>query len=145
MANFDGVAALRPFQVPSGAYSKLSPEQLSSAARYGTQRAYSSATRLYRQGERGADLYLVLEGMVQTHWTDAMSGEEYSIALEPGEFSGELNLLNQRETLIAAKALAGSSVLRIPRERLREFLIAEPDISEVIVRTIVLRRQWFVQ
>jgi CRP-like cAMP-binding protein len=39
-------------------------------------------------------------------------------------------LLNQRETLIAARALDGSSLLRIPRERLRQFLIAEPDIGE---------------
>jgi len=35
-------------------------------------------------------------------------------------------------------------VLRIPRERFREFLIAEPDIGELVVRTIGQRRQWFV-
>ena len=145
MATFEGLAGLRQFTVPPGAYAKLSPDQSASAARYGIQRTYASNTRLYRQGERAADLYIVLSGTVQTFWCDAVSGEEYFITLEPGEFSGELNLLNQRETLIAARALAGCSVLRIPRERLREFLIAEPDISELVVRTIVQRRQWFVQ
>lgn len=78
-------------------------------------------------------------------WSDAINGDEHFVTLEPGEFSGELNLLNQRETLIAARASERSSVLRIPRERLREFLIAEPDIGELVVRTIVQRRQWFVQ
>ena len=82
---------------------------------------------------------------MQTFWSDAIKDEEYFIALEPGEFSGELNLLNQRETLIGARALEGSSVLRIPRERLHEFLIAETDISEQVVWTIVQRRRWFVQ
>jgi thioredoxin reductase (NADPH) len=145
MATFQGLAGSQTILVPSGAYTKLSPDQLARAARYGIQRRYSSVTRLYRQGERAADLYIVLEGTVETFWSDAINGGEHFITLEPGEFSGELNLLNQRETLIAARASKGSSVLRIPRERLRDFLIAEPDIDEVIVRTIVQRRQWFVQ
>jgi thioredoxin reductase (NADPH) len=136
---------LQPFSVPSGAYAKLSPDQLARATRYGAERTYTCATRLYRQSERGADLYIVLAGLVQTFWSDAIKDEEYFIALEPGEFSGELNLLNQRETLIGARALEGSSVLRIPRERLHEFLIAETDISEQVVWTIVQRRRWFVQ
>jgi thioredoxin reductase (NADPH) len=145
MATFEGMSDSQTFSVPSGAYGKMSPDQLASAARYGIQRCYASSTRLYRQGERAADFYIVLEGTVETFWSDAISGEEHFITLEAGEFSGELNLLNQRETLIAARALEGSSVLRIPRERLREFLIAEPDIGELVVRTIVHRRQWFVQ
>src|SRR5579859_502457 len=145
MATFESLTDSQTLQVPSGAYSKLSPDQLASAARYGIQRSYPSVTRLYRHGERAADFYIVLEGKVETFWSDAISGEEHFITLEPGEFSGELNLLNQRETLIAARAMEKSSVLRIPRERLREFLIAEPDIGEVVVRTIVHRRQWFVQ
>jgi thioredoxin reductase (NADPH) len=145
IATFEGLSDSQTFSVPSGAYGKMSPDQLASAARYGIQRCYTSSTRLYRQGERAADFYIVLEGTVQTFWSDAISGEEHFITLEAGEFSGELNLLNQRETLIAARALEGSSVLRIPRDRLREFLVAEPDIGELVVRTIVHRRQWFVQ
>jgi thioredoxin reductase (NADPH) len=145
MATFEGLTDSQTLPVPSGAYAKLSPDQLVSATRYGIQRSYPSLTRLYRQGERAADLYIVLVGKVETFWSDAINGDEHFITLEPGEFSGELNLLNQRETLIAARALAGASVLRIPRERLREFLIAEPDIGEIVVRTIVHRRQWFVQ
>ena len=145
MATFEGLDGMKPLLVPSGAYAKLSSEQITSAARYGIQRSYTANTQLYRQGERGADLYIILEGAVQTFWSDAITRQEYFITLEPGEFSGELNLLNQRETLIASRALSGSSVLRIPRERLREFLIAEPDIGELVIRTIVQRRQWFIQ
>ena len=145
MATFEGLAGMQTLSVPSGTYVKMSPDQLARAARYGIQRNHCTITRLYRQGERAADFYIVLEGTVQTFWSDAIDGDEHFISLEPGEFSGELNLLNQRETLIAARALEGSSVLRIPRERFREFLIAEPDIGELVVRTIGQRRQWFVQ
>lgn len=144
MATFEGLAKLQ-FSVLPAAYTKLSPDQLARSSRYGIQQTYSCTTQLYRQSERRADFYFVLAGSVQTFWSDAITGDEYFITLEPGEFSGELNLLNQRETLIGARALSGSSVLRIPRERLREFLIAEPDISELVVWTIVQRRQWFVQ
>ena len=99
MATFEGLASLQPFSVPPGAYAKLSPDQLARATRYGVERTYTCATRLYRQSERGADLYIVLAGAVQTFWSDAITGEEYFITLEPGEFSGDVNLLNQRETL----------------------------------------------
>ena len=145
MAKFEGLVGSQTLSVPPGAYAKMSADQMARAARYGIQRSYASLTRLYRQGERAADFYIVVEGTIQTFWSDANNGDEHFFTLEAGEFSGELNLLNQRETLIAARASDGSSLLRIPRERLREFLIAEPDIGELVVRTIVQRRQWFVQ
>jgi thioredoxin reductase (NADPH) len=145
MALFEGMPGIEANSIPDGAYMRLSPEQLASAMKYGIPRTYSSTTLLYRQGEREADLYIVLSGSLETFWKDAADQEEHSITLEAGEFSGELNLLNQRETLIAARALVGSSLLRIPRERLREFLTAEPTISEIILKAIVQRRQWFVQ
>ena len=131
--------------VPAGLYPRLSADQLARAARYGVHRTYASTTRLYRQGEREADLFIVLMGNLQIFWSDTVEREEHFYTLETGEFSGELNLLNQRETLTAARALAGSSVLRVPRERLREFLTAEPEISELVVRTIVQKRNWLVQ
>ena len=130
---------------PAGLYPKLSADQLARAARYGVHRTYGSTTRLYRQGERETDLYIVIAGSLQIFWFDTVEREEHFYTLEPGEFSGELNLLNHRETLTAARALAGSSILRVPRERLREFLTAEPEIGELVVRTIVQKRQWLVQ
>jgi thioredoxin reductase (NADPH) len=145
MAIFEGMPGMDVHLVPVGAYMRLSPEQLARAMKYGIPRTYSSTTLLYRQGEREADFYIVLAGALETFWKDAADREERSITLEAGEFSGELNLLNQRETLIAARALIGSSILRIPRERLREFLTAEPAIGEIILKAIVQRRQWFVQ
>jgi thioredoxin reductase (NADPH) len=145
MATFEGLAGLQHFSIPPGAYMKLSPGQLERATRSGIQKTYVSNTGLYHQGERGADLYFVLAGAIQTFWSDPLSGKEYFLTLEPGEFSGELNLLNERETLIAARALAGATLVRIPRESLRDFLIAEPEICEIIVRAIVQRRQFLVQ
>jgi len=145
MATFESLTSAQMLSLPAGLYPKLSAAQLSSASRYGVQRTYSSLTGLYRQGERETDLYIVLKGSLQIFWFDTVEREEHFYTLEPGEFSGELNLLNHRETLTAARALAGSSILRVPRERLREFLNAEPQIGELVVRTIVLKRQWLIQ
>src|ERR1700743_1266534 len=114
MATFEGLAGMPTLSVPSGAYVKMSPDQLERAARYGIQRNHCTVTRLYRQGERAADFYIVLEGTVQTFWSDAIDGDEHFVSLEPGEFCGELNLLNQRETLLAGRGLEGSRVRRVP-------------------------------
>src|SRR5262249_5850200 len=145
MATFEGLPGTQTLSIPVGLYPKLSADQLQRAARYGVHRTYGSTTRLYRQGEREIDLYIVLAGSLQIFWFDTVDREEHFYTLEPGEFSGELNLLNHRETLIAARALAGSNILRVPRERLREFLTAEPEIGELMVRTVVQKRQWLVQ
>ena len=145
MATFEGLPGAQTLSIPAGLYPKLSADQLERAARYGLHRTYSATTRLYRQGERETDLYIVLAGSLQIFWLDTVEQEEHFYTLEAGEFSGELNLLNHRETLTAARALAGSSILRVPRERLREFLTAEPEFGELVVRTIVQKRQWLVQ
>jgi thioredoxin reductase (NADPH) len=145
MATFQDIPGAQALPYPQWAYTRLSPAQLSGATRYGVSRTYNSVKQLYRQGERGADLYVVLDGAIQTFWCDVLKEEERIVTLDPGEFTGELNLLNQKETLIAARALAGSTVLRIPRERLRQLLTAEPEIAEVVVRTIVQRRHWFMK
>ena len=145
MATLQGIVGSQSFFSPEGTYTKLSQIQLTSAMRYGTSRTYDSDRQLFRQGERGADLYIVLAGTLQIYWRDLVEQEERFVPLDPGEFTGEFNLLNQKETLVAARALAASNILRIPRERLREFLTREPGIGELIVRTIVQRRQWFMQ
>jgi thioredoxin reductase (NADPH) len=145
MATIEGLPEAQTLSIPAGLYPKLPADQLERAARYGVQRTYASTTRLYRQGERETDLYIVLTGSLQIFWFDTVEREEQFYTLVPGEFSGELNLLNQRETLTSARALAGSSILRVPRARLREFLTAEPEIGELVVRTIVQKRQWLVQ
>jgi thioredoxin reductase (NADPH) len=82
VATFEGLRGMRTLSVPSGAYVKMSPDQLARAARYGIQRNHCTVTRLYRQGERAADFYIVLEGKVQTLWSDAIDGDEHFISLE---------------------------------------------------------------
>jgi thioredoxin reductase (NADPH) len=145
MATLEGMPDASTLSSPERAYIKLSAIQLARANRYGVSRSYESAKQLFRQGERAADFYIVLAGSIQIFWCDVVARTEPYITLEPGEFTGELNLLNQKETLVGARATAGSTVLGIRRERLREFLIGEPEIGELIIKTIVLRRKWMMQ
>lgn len=145
MATLQNISGDEAYPSPQLAYVKLSSEQLARAMRYGTSRTCTKDKLLFRQGERGADLYIVLSGSVQVFWCVLLERKERCVTLESGEFTGEMNLLNQKETLVGARALAGSNILRIPRERLREFLIGDPEIGEVVVKTIVHRRQWMMQ
>lgn len=79
MAAFEGVPGMQMQSVPAGAYTKLLPDQLERAMQFGVPRTYTSTTRLYRQGEREADFYIVLTGMVQTFWVDAVEQQEHSL------------------------------------------------------------------
>ena len=56
------------------------------------------------------------------------------------EFTGDLDLFNDRRVLVSARMGATGQVLRIRRPSFRRLLAAEPDIAEIIMRAFILRR-----
>jgi len=60
--------------------------------------------------------------------------------LRPGEFSGELNLLNTQRSVAEARTTSASRLLRISRKNLRLLMRAEGDIANLIVSACIWRR-----
>jgi thioredoxin reductase (NADPH) len=56
------------------------------------------------------------------------------------QFPGELNLLNAREALVSAQAKTDMHAIRLPRLTFYRLTAAEPDIAEIIMRALILRR-----
>jgi thioredoxin reductase (NADPH) len=55
-------------------------------------------------------------------------------------FTGELDLLNDRPTLVNCRAVRNSRVLRISRESVRKLMRTELDIAELILTEWIIRR-----
>ena len=117
MATLEGMPDAAALSSPERAYIKLSAIQLARANRYGVSRSYESAKQLFRQGERAADFYIVLAGSIQIFWCDVVARTEPYITLEPGEFTGELNLLNQKETSALQRLMKGRGAWSQTRRR----------------------------
>ena len=56
------------------------------------------------------------------------------------DFSGELNLLNSQGSLVDARTVGESRLLRIPRNELQRLMRAEGDIANLIMQATIWRR-----
>lgn len=60
------------------------------------------------------------------------------------QFTGELDLFNNRDILVGGRMGVDGTVLRLSRPQFRRLLAAEPDLAEIIKRAFILRRIGFI-
>ena len=57
-----------------------------------------------------------------------------------GEFTGEVNQLADRPSLVRGRALTACRVLTVPRRVMKGLIQTDPDLSETLLRAFILRR-----
>ncbi len=130
-----------PVFQPEMAFPSLTEEMIDCIRRYGTEVEYDKETQLSAAGQREADMFVVLSGAIQVYTLDGRSQLESIIELNPLQFTGELNLLNDQPPLVSARtSLPYTRLLCIPRQNLRELMRAEGDIANLITQAFVWRR-----
>jgi len=120
-------------------FPALNPAQLDRLARFGHRRSVPAGEIVFDQGDARGCFYVVLSGALQVvHPAD---GREDPIALlSAGEFTGEINLLSGRRTLVRTRMHMSGELLELPLEGLRKVVQGDADLSEIFLRAFVLRR-----
>ena len=100
---------------------------------------------LFREGEVGEEMYVVLDGRVMISKYIQGAGEEALAFLERGDYFGEMALIDNEPRSADAKADAGGAVvLAIPREVLNGILDINRSVSSLrllkILCMLVARR-----
>ena len=62
------------------------------------------------------------------------------LVLRSRQFTGELDLFNERAVLVSARAGEPSRLLRVERADFRRLVSTEADIGEIVMRAFILRR-----
>lgn len=120
---------------------KLREDQIELLSRYGQTRTTEVGEVLFRAGDTSNDFIVVLEGEVEG--IDDFAGEARSIGVFlAGRFLGELNMLTGQAMYVSAVVREGGKVLAIPRERLKEVVTEEPNLSDIILKAFLTRRSW---
>ncbi len=118
----------------------LSTEQLKLAEPYGERCHIAVGEQLFSRGERHAHFFILLSGKIAVRVSKR--GESVTIVEHcAGEFTGELDLFNSRQTLANGEMTEAGEVLRYTPENFRKLLVAEPEISEIITRAFIHRRR----
>lgn len=126
------------------AFPKMSSDMLDRARNYGTEEVVPANSSLFSRGSRDVDMYVVLEGTVEIY-SDATGDFHVTLAhLNSGQFTGELDLLNSRRTLVNGCTVTECRLLRIARTELQRLLRAEGDIANLILQSSMWRRLGFL-
>jgi len=128
-----------PYQRREQTFPRLSDDQVERAAEFGVVQAMTKGTTLFDRGDRTVDFFIVLEGTVEIY-EPSPSGQNVFTTLGKHQFTGELDLFNDRENLVGGRMATTGSVIRTRRAQFRRLLVAEPDIAEIIIRAFILRR-----
>lgn len=129
-----------PYLRSSQTFARLTPDMIARVAALATEEEVPRGARLFRQGERGVDFFVVLAGQIEVYQVDPSGAEAVITVHEPREFTGEVHLLGDEKLLVTGRAKVDSRVLRVKHGDLRRLLMAEPDIGEIVTRAFILRR-----
>lgn len=119
----------------------LREDQIEILGRYGQTRKTEAGQVLFRAGDASCDFVVVLEGEVEV--IDDFAGEARTMGvMRAGRFVGDLNMLTGQAIYLSAVVRVGGELLAIPRERLKEVVTEEPNLSDIILKAFLARRSW---
>jgi thioredoxin reductase (NADPH) len=120
----------------------LTDEQVASVARRGTRHHTTAGEVLYAAGDRGYDFIVIEAGEVDVLRPAMPNAPEALIATwGPGRFLGELNLLTGQSAIATARVRAPGVVHRIAPAQFRELMATDAEVSDLILRVLLARRQ----
>jgi thioredoxin reductase (NADPH) len=125
------------------AFPTLGPRDLAALTARGQPRAVRAGEVLYRAGSTDVRFYVVLEGRLEIE--DA-SGDTPRIvaAIGPGQFTGEVNTMGSRATLVTARVVEDGRLVELDAAELRRAVDELPELGETIIKAFLIRRDLLV-
>ncbi|MDX6391759.1 MAG: thioredoxin reductase [Streptosporangiaceae bacterium] len=117
----------------------LDGAQLEVLRRYGTEQDVAAGDVLFADGDVTYDLIVVLDGEVRIIEHRGQPGERVIQTYGRSQFLGEIGLLTGQRVYLSAVASTAGRVLRVPVEQVRVIMTQELGLSELILRTFLLR------
>ncbi len=123
-------------------FSDLRVEDLAALAATVRTRRYRRGEVIFRQGDPGDGLHIILSGRVKISTVSESGGEAILVTLRPAEFFGALALLDGEPRSASATAVEASETLILPRDRFRQLVDEVPGIRDHLLTQLAreLRR-----
>jgi len=108
----------------------LSAAEMKLLATFSSEEKFRQGSVIFREGEKGDKLFIVLDGRVRISKFIPGVGEEALTVLDRGDFFGEMALIDDKPRSADAKAHENdATVLSIDRATLNEILSMDPHAS----------------
>jgi thioredoxin reductase (NADPH) len=137
---------LQPPVSPSGQerlFPVLTADQIARIAAHGRTRRVSTGEVLIDVADRTLPFFVALSAEVQV--LRVADGTEMLITTHHrGQFSGEANLFTGRPALARLRVSAPGEVIELTREQVLGLVQTDAELSEILMRTFILRRLEFI-
>jgi len=120
-------------------FPTLTPAQIGRIAQHGQHRRMKVDEPLFEVGDRDTPFYVSVDADMEILRPD-VHGEERVVLHGPGEFTGEINMLSGRRALVRGRIAREGDVVVLDRERLRDLVQRDSELSEILMRAFILRR-----
>jgi thioredoxin reductase (NADPH) len=117
-------------------FPKLNAAQIARLAVLGRRRNVAKGDAIYEVGDTNRAFFVLLDGRLEIV-SPSREGETLITAAEAGEFTGELDLLSGRRSLVRAVAMAPSELIEIDQDTLRRVVQTDSELSEIILRAFL--------
>jgi len=126
-------------------FPTLNRSEIARLVRFGQMRSFAGGEYLSRTGEIGLGMFVIISGHVAVTQHDGPMGRGPIVTHGPGAFTGELAQLSGRPSLVDSQAKDPVQALILPPQQLRNVLVEEADLGELIMRALILRRVVLLQ
>jgi CRP-like cAMP-binding protein len=116
-------------------FAGISDESMSRLAAVAGEQEFTAGQFIVRQGQVGSGLYVVIDGSV-----NVIRGADEQIAtLKPGEFFGELSVIDQQPRNASVQASGPTTCLAVASWDLLSLLEQDPQLSLNLIKGLVTR------
>ena len=117
---------------------RLTSDLLRLLAERGDVRHLARGEVLIHEGDKSDSMFILLAGKLKVYSRDERGREVTYNELEAGEFLGEM-LLDGGSRSASVKAKTAADCLEVPARKIRTFMRAYPEFSEVLVVKLIER------
>ena len=136
-----GLTGASPALASGTAVPQLSADQFDRMTAYGVAQPVEVGDIVVRPGDVDYDLILVESGWIEI-LSPAIGDEPESVVARYGSggFLGELNFLTGQTAYLMARVSDAGRIHRISRGQFRRLMATEPDLSDILLRAFLARR-----
>jgi thioredoxin reductase (NADPH) len=120
-------------------FPKLTPAQISRIAAQGHTHEIQPGQVLIEQGDRAIPFFVVISGEIEIVRPFG-SSETIITSHGSGEFTGEVNMISGRRSLIRARVTKPSNVIELDRQHFLTLVQTDAELSDILMRAFILRR-----
>src|SRR5882672_8185452 len=125
------------------AFPRLSTAELAVLKPLGTAHDYADGETIFRAGQADIDLFVVESGRIDI--LNPIDNNRVIATHEPGQFSGDIDLLTGRPVIVTGVARGKSRIWRVPGSHLRALLNRVPSLGEKLIVAFTRRRELLSQ